>query len=172
MCWVDSLTCFYLQCLILLQTLPAGCVPCWLFGPWTPPTPYLITYISVFSSAVRNHNLRLLHLAHGDFQWNLGIKALFPHQASFLVSPSSTPHPLPLVRVDRYFPCSLSLMWNWLFVQTLLCLHKDLDRTASNAPHITSWTCSSGHTTGLLTVWKDSERNIHWCEREGSESRE
>lgn len=82
--------------------------------------------------------LSLLHSAHGNFQSNLGFKALLPHQSSFLVSPCSTPHPLPLVRVDQYFPCSLSLMWNWLFVQSLLCLHKDLDRGNSTKPKCTT----------------------------------
>lgn len=59
--------------------------------------------------------------------------------------------PLPLVRVDQYFPCNLSLMWNWLFVQTLLCLHKDLDGTALNpkALRVTTSPCSCGRNTGL-----------------------
>lgn len=63
-----------------------------------------------------------------------------------LVSPTSTPHPLPLVRVDQYFPCSLSLMWNLLFIQTLLPLHKDLDGTAPElrAAQVTS---RHGHAT-------------------------
>lgn len=72
-------------------------------------------------------------LAHSDFRWNLGIEGLLLHQV--LWSPPPPPlHPLslPLVRVDQYFPFSLSPMWTWLFVQTLLCLHKDMDGTALN----------------------------------------
>lgn len=76
----------------------------------------------------------------------------------FLASPTHPPlpHPLPLVRVDQYFPCSLSLMWNWLFVHSLRRLHKDLDGTAPNPNAGWPWRhqhAATGLATGLLPVW-------------------
>lgn len=79
----------------------------------------------------------------------------------FLASPTHPPlpHPLPLVRVDQYFPCSLSLMWNWLFVHSLRSLHKDLDGTAPNPNAGWPWRhqhAATGLATGLLPVWDAS----------------
>ena len=49
-------------------------------------------------------------------------------------------------------------MWNWLFVQTLLRLHKDLERDGikPKCTHVSP----HEHATGLLTVWKDPEIEI------------
>ena len=80
-----------------------------------------------------------LQLAVASFSGALLIKALLPHWGRFFFffffcHPPPPPPPLLLVRVDQYFPCSLSLMWNWLFVQTLLRLHKDLDEGGGIEP--------------------------------------
>lgn len=79
----------------------------------------------------------------------------------FLASPTHPPlpHPLPLVRVDQYFLCSLSLMWNWLFVHSSRRLHKDLDGTAPNPNAGWPWRhqhAATGLATGLLPVWDAS----------------
>lgn len=97
-----------------------------------------------------------------------------------LVSPASTPHPLPLVRVDQYFPSSLSLMWNWLFIQTLLPLHKDLDgwdgtkdeRSTGHVPDTRLWTRYWTFTC-LESAWdKYICLKKEWAERKKSSRRQ
>lgn len=120
------------------------------------------------------------------FQWKHFFSRTSCCLTGALVSPASTPHPspphpLPLVRVDQYFPCSLSLMWNWLFIQTLLPLHKDLDgrdgtkdeRSTGHATDTRLWTRVSGHASPdtlldfylfgkrlrqILPVWRRNEQ--------------
>lgn len=145
MVWVD-LTLLLYECLILLQTLPANFLP-----PQLHQTPHLVTFIFPFVLLSGTLSYTQLTVTSSE---TLVLRPCCLTRAVFWSPP---PPPLTLCLWSGSINTSPVAYhwWNWLFV--LLCLHKELEGAASNpnAPHITSWTCSCGRTTGLLTVWKD-----------------